>query len=59
MTIARQFTDVVVAIGYLIVLWEVQGDCKNTTTLKGHTGVVLDLQWNRDGQYVCTTLLID
>ena len=35
------------------VLWNTYGECENYAVLKGHTGAVLEVQWNYDGRCVC------
>lgn len=35
---------------FLIVLWNVYGDCDNYATLKGHSGAVMELHYNTDGR---------
>uniref|UniRef100_A0A1I7WLP9 BPL/LPL catalytic domain-containing protein n=1 Tax=Heterorhabditis bacteriophora TaxID=37862 RepID=A0A1I7WLP9_HETBA len=34
-----------------IFLWNVYGDCDNFSVLKGHTGAIMDLQFNTDSRY--------
>jgi len=37
-----------------IFIWEVTGECKNTAVLKGHSNVILDIHWSRDGDQLYT-----
>jgi len=39
---------------HLVLVWNVYGDCQNWLVLKGHTGAVLELCWNRDGDQIYT-----
>lgn len=40
-----------------ILLWNVYGDCENFSTLKGHTGAIMDLYFSTDVNYLfsCST----
>lgn len=35
-----------------IFLWNVYGDCENFSTLRGHNGAVMDLNFNTDSRLV-------
>lgn len=43
------FILVFVGFDWLILLWNVYGDCDNYVILKGYSGVVMELYYNIDG----------
>lgn len=39
---------------FFAVLWNIEGKCENTATLKGNNGAILDIHWHRDNEYILT-----
>jgi len=38
---------------FVLVLWNVYGECENWMSMKGHTGAVLSLRFSTDDRWDC------